>query len=115
MPHDTVLLAFAEAVVGDTPGLPDARDALERAVGPEGLVDAAGAVANYQRMVRIADSTGLQLDAPVAMLTADVVDELGLRRFPSARNTPSVGLLKRWLGRLIKPLLPKLLKLMNPG
>ncbi len=49
------------------------------------MVDAAGVVGNFQRMVRIADSTGIPVDGRMAQANADVRDLLGLNELPSAR------------------------------
>jgi hypothetical protein len=57
--HGERLTAFADAAVkGDPAELATARDALRNAAGSEVVVDAAGVVANFERMVRIADGTG---------------------------------------------------------
>ena len=45
------------------------------------LVDAAGVASNFERMVRIADATGIPLDARMAALSQDVRDTLHLERF----------------------------------
>jgi len=44
------------------------------------MVDAAGVASNFERMVRIADATGVELDASITELTADVRTALGLER-----------------------------------
>jgi hypothetical protein len=80
-----------------------ARSALLAAVGSEAFVDAAGVVANFQRMVRIADGTGIPLDAPLELLTQDLREELGIEHFGSAANTPKVGRIRRSLGRVLRP------------
>ena len=55
------------------------------------LVDAAGVVANFQRMVRIADATGIPVDPYIAERTGPVSKTLGLEAFRSAANTYAVG------------------------
>ena len=45
------------------------------------MIDAAGVIANFQRMMRIADSPGIPLDARMDALTADLRSELGINRF----------------------------------
>jgi hypothetical protein len=45
------------------------------------MVDAAGVVSNFERMVRIADATGIQLDERMAALSQEVRDALQLERF----------------------------------
>jgi D-serine deaminase-like pyridoxal phosphate-dependent protein len=109
IPLATELVTFAESVVqGDDDTLARAREELLRIAGPEAFVDAAAVAANFQRMVRIADSTGIPLDAPVNAMTADLRAELGIDEFGSAANTPEASALARTLGRAFAPLLPRL-------
>ncbi len=82
-----MLIAFAEAVVGsDDVALAQAREAVITAMSAEALVDAAGVASNFERMVRIADSTGIPLDDRMAQLTKTVRDELQLERFAGSKN-----------------------------
>jgi hypothetical protein len=99
------LLAFAESVISHPADLEDRRRAVQAALGDDALVDAAGIVANFQRMVRIADGTGIPLDKPIAVLSADLRDALNLDAFASAARTPRVGKMARLLGRLLRPLM----------
>ena len=99
--HGAALMKFAEAVASrDENVLASARSALLQEAGAQVLVDAAAVAANFQRMVRIADSTGIPLDERSAALADSTIKELDLSRFDSARNTPPGGL-KRKLMRLI--------------
>ena len=68
--------------------------------------------ANFQRMVRIADGSGIPLDAPMAMITADIRDELGINEFSSANLTQKVGPVKRVLGKVMAMILPVLFRRM---
>ncbi len=87
--HAEALVAFAEAVVDtDENTLADARARVLAELGPEALVDAAAVAANFERMVRIADSTGIPLDGFVDEMTVELRQELKLERFGSAANTP---------------------------
>ncbi|GAB5451680.1 MAG: hypothetical protein Hals2KO_20080 [Halioglobus sp.] len=99
------LRQFAEALVSrDEVRLADARKTLLQAAGPEILVDAAAVAANFQRMVRIADATGIPVDGLMDALSGSIQDELGLRRFRSADNSPPRSpfhALKSWLVRSI--------------
>ena len=61
-------------------------------------------------MVRIADSTGIPLDEPVLMMTQDIRENLGINQYNAAANSPKLGLPKRIMGRLLRPLAPKLMK-----
>ena len=105
VPHADALVALAEAVVtGDDEALASSRADVIAKVGPEGFVDACAVVGNFQRMVRVADSTGIPLDAPLELLTGDMRVELGIGAFGSAANTPPAGPLKRTLGRALGPI-----------
>ena len=84
--HGERLTTFVDAAVkGDAAQLASARDALREAAGSEVLVDAAGVVGNFERMVRIADGTGIPLDGVVIALSGDIQEELGLDDFQSRR------------------------------
>ena len=110
--HGELLVAFAEAAVaGSDAELDTARQALLEAVGSAKLVDAAAVVGNFQRMVRIADATGIPLDAPAAALSADVRQDLGIDAFGSSVNTPEPGPLARLAARAVRPLLSPILRL----
>ncbi len=84
----TELMQFAEAVARrDQDALDQARQTLLEKAGPRVLVDAAGVAANFQRMVRIADSIGIPVDNMEAELGQKVRSDLNLERFTSAQNT----------------------------
>ena len=104
VPHGQQLVAFAEAAVAAThegdSALAKARDELLAAAGAAALVDAAGVVGNFQRMVRIADGTGIPVDGGMNALTAGMREDLGIDRFGSAANTAKVGGAAKAAGRL---------------
>lgn len=105
VPHGESLIRFAEAVVGgDSETLDAARTELRAAVGDAGFVDAAAVVANFQRMVRIADGTGIPLDTRLQLMTQNLRSELGLEAFGSSANTGETSPLRRLLGRVLGPL-----------
>lgn len=80
--HEAVLVAFAEAVVrDDEPMLKTARSRLLNELGSEALVDAAAVASNFERMVRIADSTGIPLDSCLDENTGAIRADLNLTRF----------------------------------
>ena len=82
------LMSFAEAVATrDEAGLQSARQQLLDRAGPAVLVDAAGVAANFQRMVRIADSMGIPVDNMDTELGKGVREELELFQFASAQNS----------------------------
>ena len=83
------LMAYATAVASrDEEALVKRRDDLLAASNPEVLVDAAAVAANFQRMVRIADSTGIPVDAQRMPVAQPAIDQLELRRFRTAEHTP---------------------------
>ena len=85
--HGNLLIAFAEAMVGDDDtALTHARHAVIEAISPEAMVDAAGVASNFERMVRIADATGIQLDERMAVLSQKVRDALHLERFTAYKE-----------------------------
>ena len=82
VPGDQALLAFAEvALHDDAEAIAKARQQVRSDLGEAAMIEAAGVIANFQRMVRIADGTGIPLDAPMDALTADLRVELGINRY----------------------------------
>jgi hypothetical protein len=85
VPEGEQLVAFAEAVLGeDDAPLARARDALIAALGPPGLVDAAGVVGLFNAIDRVADATGIPLEPEKAAASADFRAALDLDRFAVA-------------------------------
>lgn len=85
--HEEVLVAFAEALVCDgADALARSRTRILEELGPEALVDAAAVASNFERMVRIADSTGIPLDSFLDEATVDIRAKLNLARFASAET-----------------------------
>jgi hypothetical protein len=104
IPHGERLNAFAEAAVaGDAAQLATARAALRSAAGSAALVDAAAVVGNFQRMVRIADGTGIPVDAAVRALSGDFRESLGLEGFATRRGA-GLGPLARAAAPLLRGL-----------
>ena len=103
--HGRALLNFAEAIARrDEQGLAQTRLALEREAGAEVVVDAAGVAANFQRMVRIADSTGIPLDTMAAALSTNIRKELDLGNFATAQNTRQDGWKVKLLSLIARPM-----------
>ncbi len=113
VPGERVLIDFVDAAMGtgDT-DLEDARTAIRRELGVEALVDAAAVLGNFERMVRIADGTGIPLDDKVAMMSVDMREELGIDDFGSASETPPVTGLKRLVARALQPVLVPVMRFM---
>ena len=81
------LMHFSESIaLRDEKIIAESRKALLAAAGPAVLVDAAGVAANFQRMVRIADSIGIPFDYMDSTMAQGIQQELGLKRFASARH-----------------------------
>lgn len=96
--HGALLTTFVDAAMGGGAAeLETARDALREAAGTAALVDAAGVIGNFERMVRIADGTGIPLDGVAAILSDDIRGELGLESFSSRRLTEK-GMFGRLFG-----------------
>ncbi len=87
--HGTRLVAFVDAVMaGDEARLADARSTLRAALGERAFVDACAVVGGFNVVDRIADATGIPLDASLVALSEDLREQLDLARFESAANTP---------------------------
>ncbi len=79
--HATTLTAFAEAIVQRQPGVIEkARNDLIRVAGDEVMIDTAGVASNFERMVRIADSTGI-IVGPLDAATEALQQTLGIDQF----------------------------------
>ena len=82
VPHGRLLVAFAEAVLGDDDiALMQARGALQTVLEPAGLVDAAGVIGLFNAIDRVADATGIPLEPEKAAASADFRAVLDLDRF----------------------------------
>lgn len=82
------LMKFAESAATRVESdMTHSREVLLQAAGGAVLVDAAGVVANFQRMVRIADAIGIPVDDMASELGQQVRQDLQLERFASAQNT----------------------------
>lgn len=62
-----MLGAFADAAVDRSAEVADAREQLTAELGPAAVVDAAGVMATFQRMDRLADAAGLRGDEVAAV------------------------------------------------
>jgi hypothetical protein len=86
LPFGGELIAFAEAAVDGEPDALDAAcSALASAAGHATMVDAAGVIANFEMMTRIADTTGAAVNEAAADRSADARALLGADGFESAR------------------------------
>jgi hypothetical protein len=86
VPHGELLMRFGETVLGSEDArLVETRQALLDAIGPEGLVDAAGVAGLFNAIDRVADATGTPLEDWKASSTADFRAEIGVDAFARRR------------------------------
>lgn len=81
-----LLGTFAEcalAAAGEPLGASRAR--LMEVIGEAGMIDAAAVIAGFNGITRIADATGIPLEAPKAEQTARLRATLGIDRFLEAK------------------------------
>lgn len=81
------MLRFVNAAHRDGDDLAEARDDLEQEVGLGALQEVAATIAIFNGLVRVADGTGIQLDAGVLADSADFRGAAGLDEFAGAANT----------------------------
>ena len=105
------LIAYADAVVARSTDVPETRDAVHKSMGDAGVVDAAAVIANFQRMVRIADGTGIAIDGPLDVLSADIRHEIGINDFPSAEGRGRNGTLRRLAAPLMRLAMARFMRL----
>lgn len=84
IPDAGLLVGFADAFF--TPGgrLAEARAEILAGLGPGALVDAAGVVAIFDAVVRIADATGIPLESFKEEASRDFRAALGIEAYPTA-------------------------------
>ncbi len=75
----------------DEPLLKNAPARILDELGPEALVDAAGVASNCERMVRIADSTGISLNDFGVERTVESRQNWGIDQFHSVTKAASSG------------------------
>jgi hypothetical protein len=82
IPHAAILIEYAEAILDpDDARLERARQAVVDAMGEAALVDAAAVAGNFNAIDRVADSTGIPLEAEKAAMTEDFRSALGIDDF----------------------------------
>ena len=95
VPDSRELLQYTNACMGvEGTALETTRQALVDKMGSAAMVDAAGVISNFQRMVRIADATGIPSDGPMQAMSEDLRDQLGINQYVSAANTAPPSLFK---------------------
>ena len=99
-----MLSALAESVVGgDATVIEEVRQRAMAQLGARGWVDALLVISFFQMMDRVANGSGVQLEANVVQASGSI-DELGLTDFGSAENTPGLSLWERIMARPIRGL-----------
>ena len=102
VPDSRELLQFTDACLGDdTAALATSRQALVAKMGSEAMVDTVGIISNFQRMVRIADATGIPTDDAMFMTSVDLREQLGINQYISAANSEQPSLFQRLLLKLV--------------
>lgn len=82
VPNAVALLQFSEAAVtGSTGDLDAARAKVIEELGHAEMVDAAAVIGNFEKNVRIADSTGIPLDEFLEERSADFRRQIGIEAF----------------------------------
>ncbi len=89
--HGAQLLAFTDAVMRADPAAASReRAALRTRIGDEAFVEVCAVIGFFNIVDRVADATGIPLDEPLLVMSAEVRAELDLARFASAANTPGI-------------------------
>ena len=81
IPAGAILSHFAEAILTSADNLAQARSAVTAALGEAAMIDAAAVVAGFNGITRIADATGIPLEAAKAEETASWRTTLGIDGF----------------------------------
>jgi hypothetical protein len=112
IPNSEALLKLANAFMGDDKAaLAAARDNLANDMSPEAMIDAVGVASNFQRMVRIADSTGIPSEETMLVMAEDLCETLGINNYASAANSSKVSWIKKQFLKLVAiPQIKKVIK-----
>lgn len=83
VPHGRVLTAFVDAVLAALDGQEDvtlaaARQAVRDELGDAAFVDVCATIASFDAVVKLADGTGIPLEAAKAERTADIREALAI-------------------------------------
>jgi hypothetical protein len=109
IPHGALLVEFVDAAFGrNERTMAPLRAKIVDSLGEQALVDVCAVFANFQRMVRIAEGTGIPVDGIMLSLSSDFRSELGVDSFAGADRSRVSGP-RRLLHRAIRPLLRRAL------
>ena len=79
LPHGKILNEFVEAIMDrDKARIAATRTTIVETLGKAAMVDAAATIAAFNAYTRMADATGIPLEAPKAEATVELRQELGL-------------------------------------
>ena len=81
-----LLTDYADAFFDNADRFADARSTLQAALGGAASIDAAGVLAVFNAVVKIADSTGIPLEDIKAEMSEDFRGDLGINDYPAARR-----------------------------
>lgn len=102
IPHGALLVEFCDAAQNrDEEAMAPLRKSLVERLGNEALVDTCGVIANFQRMVRIADGTGIPLDDFMLSVSGDLRADLKVTEFRGAQSS-RLSLGRRLMHRLVR-------------
>ena len=102
VPNSHELLQFTNACLGDdAAALAATREALVDNMGSGALVDTVGVISNFQRMVRIADATGIPSADAMLVMSEDLREQLGINRYVSAANSEQPPFFQRLLLKFV--------------
>jgi hypothetical protein len=87
VPHAAELLAFVEAALSFDPAkIAQTRATVLAAMGEAAMVDAAGVIAGFNGITRIADATGIPLEDAKAEQSAAWRATLGIDQFANTKS-----------------------------
>ena len=114
--NEGLLGDFTDAALRwDEKRLAEAREALELAMGPDALIDAAAVFACFQRLNRMSDGVGIALDEQMVIMTAGLRDKLNIDDYATAANTPHLQGMKKFRALLMRPLESLMMRAMQKG
>ena len=88
VPEERYLLELADAVFsGDSSLLTRVREAGRKLLGDQALVDAIGVASGFNGITKIANATGLPLDADTETSTVDMRQQTGIDDFGDAHKS----------------------------
>ena len=78
VPHGNLLLGFTQSVLLEEPAVDALRLEVLETLGAAAFVDVCATIASFNAVVKVADGTGIPLEAEKAVRTREVRERLGL-------------------------------------